>query len=612
MDKNTKKFIGILNTIDEIIEYLIDNDIKDSEYLLDDLKNAIEICNEFALSGYACSTDTTLRLSNYYSELISFLCRIKNCNEKLDGVYLLDKINKWSEYCIKLIMNKETEYTASDNIYILNTDEYPLPEEGENIYDSREKFSSIARGPESPLVSILVIAYNRIEKTKQCVESILKYTKNISYELILVDNGSDKDIFEYYESIRFINKKIVRITKNLQLSYAILKGTEYCSGKYVALLGNDIVVTTNWLENIIRCFESDIKIGMVCAMSSNISNLQQADISFQSIEEMQEKAARYNASDPRKWHERLRLITAGSVYKAECIHISGNWDYGFFHDFSDDDLTFHIRRAGYKTILCKDVFVHHDHVIGTEKKQGEFERSLAKGRENFRSKYYGIDAWDDVNNFELTMNSMIKKPNNINKASILGVDVKCGTPVLELKNNLRLHGLFNTEISSLFRDGKYVIDLSTICTGSVICDSVNNISDYFADETFDYILIGEPVNIYENYENLIIRNMKMLKKGGQLLFKLSNSRNLMTFLNIVNNGNNYPEVQSKLVKPNDIRNVVESCNCKIEDIKYEYFNVNDDSKVVIFNAIKNTGLSNDIEATFDELLINNYVYSIIK
>ncbi len=612
MDKNTKKFIGILNTIDEIVEYLMDNNIKGSEYLLDDLNNAIEICNEFALSVTTNSTDNISRLSNYYSDIMMFISRIKHYKEQLDRGCLEDKINKWSDYCIKLIMNNESEYTESNKVYILNTDDYPLPEEGENIYDSREKFSSIARGPESPLVSILVIAYNRIEKTKQCVESILKYTKNINYELILVDNGSDKDIFEYYESIRFINKKIVRITKNLQLSYAVLKGTEYCSGKYIALLGNDIVVTANWLENIIRCFESDIKIGMVCAMSSNISNLQQADISFQSIEEMQEKAAIYNVSDPRKWHERLRLITAGAVYKAECIHISGNWDYGFFHDFSDDDLTFHIRRAGYKTILCKDVFVHHDHVIGTEKRQGEFERSLAKGRENFRSKYYGIDAWDDVNNFELTMNSMLKKPKNINKAKILGIDVKCGTPVLELKNNLRSYGLFNSEISSLFRDGKYVIDLSTICTGTVICDSVNKISCYFEDGTFDYILIGEPINTYENYENLILSTVKTLKPGGQLLFKLSNNRNLMTFLNIVNKGNNYPEVQSKLVRPSDIRSIVESNECKIDNIKYEYFNVSNDSKSTIYNAIKNTGLSNNAEETFNELLINNYIYSIIK
>ena len=612
MDKNTKKIIGILNTLDDIVGYLINNGIKGNEYLLDDLKNAIEICNEFALSGFIYSTDTAFRLSDYFSDVISYLYKINNSNEELDAAYLENKIIKWSEYCIKIIVNREAEYTAGDKIYILNTDDYPVPEEGENIYDSREKFSSIARGPESPLVSILIISYNRIEKTKQCVESILKYTKNINYELILVDNGSDKDIFEYYESIEFLNKKIIKITKNMQLSYAILKGTEYCNGKYIALLGNDIVVTTNWLENIIRCFESDIKIGMVCAMSSNISNLQQADISFQSIEEMQEKAARYNVSDPRKWHERLRLITAGSVYKAECIHISGNWDYGFFHDFSDDDLTFHIRRAGYKTVLCKDVFVHHDHVIGTEKRQGEFEKSLAKGRENFKSKYYGIDAWDDVNNFELTMNSMLKKPKSINKAKILGIDVKCGTPVLELKNNLRSYGLFDAEISSLFRDGKYFVDLSTICTGPVVCDSVNKISCYFADGTFDYILIGEPINTYENYENIIFSTIKTLKPGGQLLFKLSNNRNLMTFLNIVNKGNNYQEVQSKLVRPSDIRSIVESHECRIDNIKYEYFNVSNDSKSTIYNAIKNTGLSNNAEETFNELLINNYIYSIIK
>ena len=100
MDKNTKKIIGILNTIDDIVGYLINNGIKGNEYLLDDLKNAIEICNEFALSGFIYSTDTAFRLSDYFSDVISYLYKINNSNEELDAAYLENKIIKWSEYLI--------------------------------------------------------------------------------------------------------------------------------------------------------------------------------------------------------------------------------------------------------------------------------------------------------------------------------------------------------------------------------------------------------------------------------------------------------------------------------------------------------------------------------
>ena len=39
-------------------------------------------------------------------------------------------------------------------------------------------------------VSIIIVNYNTKDLTKKCIESVIKYTTNILYEIILVDNAS--------------------------------------------------------------------------------------------------------------------------------------------------------------------------------------------------------------------------------------------------------------------------------------------------------------------------------------------------------------------------------------------------------------------------------------
>ena len=38
--------------------------------------------------------------------------------------------------------------------------------------------------------SIVILSYNTLELTKTCIESIRAYTRDVPYEIIIVDNGS--------------------------------------------------------------------------------------------------------------------------------------------------------------------------------------------------------------------------------------------------------------------------------------------------------------------------------------------------------------------------------------------------------------------------------------
>lgn len=41
--------------------------------------------------------------------------------------------------------------------------------------------------------SIIIVTYNNLNYTKDCIESILKYTDHNSYEIIVIDNNSSDD-----------------------------------------------------------------------------------------------------------------------------------------------------------------------------------------------------------------------------------------------------------------------------------------------------------------------------------------------------------------------------------------------------------------------------------
>lgn len=426
----------------------------------------------------------------------------------------------------------------------INTDQIQRPNQVENdLFTNRQ---AIARmyGQSAPAeVSIIVVGFNRLEKTQRCVESILRYTQGIDYELILVDSGSSDGTLEFFQSVACGKKRVIHITQNLGAAYAYTTISLRDLGDFVCIAPNDLIVTKDWLKNLLACMKSDPKIGMVTPMTSNSSNLQSLDFPYQSYGEMQKIAAQFNRSDPKKWEDRLRLITLGTVFRREVFLASG-WplnDVGYFHDFLDDDMAFAVRALGYRTVLAGDTWICHDHNVrgGEGKNLEEFQRSLQIGRENFKSKHFGVDAWDDVNNFYSPYFDGLKPPSILGEARILGVDVRCGTPILDAKNWLRKNGLFSVQLSAFTQDPKYWKDLKSICEGGVFCDREEFLADAFPQEYFDIVIADRSVNQYHEPQKLINDLFGLCKKGGLVICKLRNTFTFQEYLYLLGQRKTY-------------------------------------------------------------------------
>lgn len=96
-------------------------------------------------------------------------------------------------------------------------------------------------------VSIIIINYNGEDLLKECLSSIYQKTKDLTYEVIVVDNASnDGNIDDVVRS--FPEVKLIRNKTNLGFAAANNVGLSHANSKYVLFLNNDTLL----IDNVIK------------------------------------------------------------------------------------------------------------------------------------------------------------------------------------------------------------------------------------------------------------------------------------------------------------------------------------------------------------------------
>lgn len=103
-------------------------------------------------------------------------------------------------------------------------------------------------------VSVIIPAYNtKQEYFKEAIESVINQTVK-PYEIIIVDDGSDKPIIESFvrEFSSKDNIKIVRNEKNMGIGFSRQRGVDEATGDYIAQLSSDDVWDEKFLETMME------------------------------------------------------------------------------------------------------------------------------------------------------------------------------------------------------------------------------------------------------------------------------------------------------------------------------------------------------------------------
>ena len=104
-------------------------------------------------------------------------------------------------------------------------------------------------------VSIIITNYNTKDFLINCIKSIKKYTNNIEYEIIVIDNNSSDDSVITIEK-DFPDVKLIKNNKNVGFGAANNIGKQSAIGKYVFYLNSDTVLLNNAVKIFFDYFEN--------------------------------------------------------------------------------------------------------------------------------------------------------------------------------------------------------------------------------------------------------------------------------------------------------------------------------------------------------------------
>ena len=237
--------------------------------------------------------------------------------------------------------------------------------------------------------SIIILTHNQLIITRQCLESIRKYTSE-DYELIIVDNGSTDGTVEYLQSQADI--RTVYNSANMGFAKGCNQGFAIATGDSMLFLNNDTVVTENWLGNMLRLLYSSPKIGMVGPVSNNVSGHQKIPVSYQELSGLNDFAQQYCQSNGGCFRQVYRLVGFCLLVKKEVLDDIGVFDEQFgMGSFEDDDLCLRAVRQGYHLRIALDSFVHHIGQVTFHNLEGTNIQQLMVENRKKASAKWGID-----------------------------------------------------------------------------------------------------------------------------------------------------------------------------------------------------------------------------
>ncbi|MBQ7171975.1 MAG: glycosyltransferase [Clostridia bacterium] len=265
------------------------------------------------------------------------------------------------------------------------TDTLASPEEcmafaRENDWSERTRAFAGAAERCFPSVSIVLLCYNQLDYTKQCVKSILDKTAYPNYELVIVDNCSTDGTAEWLseEAKRSDRIRPVFNTENRGFAGGNNDGIRASGGEYVVLLNNDTLVTRGWLTGLVKWARRE-GVGMAGPVTNSIGNEAMINVSYgKNVKKMDAAAYEYTARRMgREYAHKGILAMFCVIFRRDLTEKIGLLDehYGVGM-FEDDDYSAAVRREGLRLVLAEDVFIHHFGSVSFKKLKNETYRKL--------------------------------------------------------------------------------------------------------------------------------------------------------------------------------------------------------------------------------------------
>lgn len=226
-----------------------------------------------------------------------------------------------------------------------------------------------------PKVSIIILNWNGLEDTIECLESLKKITYT-NYEVIVVDNGSKGNDAQVLREKFGDYIHLIENDRNYGFAGGANIGMRYAMDNsqpdYILLLNNDTVVDSVFLDKMVEVGEGDPTIGIAGAkiyFYDEPTRLQSVwgKVSLWTGEPVQTPliiADRFQSKEiDIGQYDSIKVAdwVTGCCFLIKRIVIEsiGLFDEGYFCYWEETDYCFRARKAGYETIYVPQAKVWH-------------------------------------------------------------------------------------------------------------------------------------------------------------------------------------------------------------------------------------------------------------
>src|SRR6056297_36655 len=231
-----------------------------------------------------------------------------------------------------------------------------------------EKKKAISGGV-SKSVAVVLLNYNGISHLKEYLPTLLSSTPLEIAEIFIIDNASSDESLSWLKS-QYPQISIISLDKNLGFAAGYNEGLNGIESEYFILLNNDVKVTSGWLEPLLNRIESDPDI---IAVQPKIKSLKDTD-SFEYagaaggeldilgytfcrgriFDTVEKDSGQYDNPVPIFW-----ASGAAMLIKSDLFYRAGGFDISYFAHQEEIDLSWRLRRAGYKIYYEPTSIVYH-------------------------------------------------------------------------------------------------------------------------------------------------------------------------------------------------------------------------------------------------------------
>jgi GT2 family glycosyltransferase/glycosyltransferase involved in cell wall biosynthesis len=217
-----------------------------------------------------------------------------------------------------------------------------------------------------PTVSIIVPVFNKLAFTRQCLDRVARHTSDaVTYEVIVVDNGSTDGTREYFDGGGELpgNIRYQRNDANLGFARANNAGAAVAAHKYLLLLNNDTLVQPGWLEQMVALAESDASIGIVGIkqLFPYTNTIHHTGIMFTAGGRPVHIYPHTDAALPHVNKQREYQAVNGACLLIEraLFEQCGGLDEGYRNGYEDIDLCMAVRQRKRRIVCCTSAFIYH-------------------------------------------------------------------------------------------------------------------------------------------------------------------------------------------------------------------------------------------------------------